>query len=96
MCTKRVIKPRVAKSAAQALQSLMRECAKAEKSSGDARRLMARWEVAEDEREGVLSQLIEMRFIDDSRFAEAYTREKINLSGWGVRKISMELINIYY
>lgn len=69
----------------------MRECAKAEKSSGDARRLMARWEVPIADRDEVLNALIGQRFIDDQRFAQAYTREKINLSGWGVRKISMEL-----
>ncbi|MFI3319325.1 MAG: regulatory protein RecX [Rikenellaceae bacterium] len=90
MCAK-IIKPRKPKSAEQALQSLMRECAKAEKSSGDARRLMARWEVPISDREEVLNALIGQRFIDDQRFAEAYTREKTNLSGWGVRKISMEL-----
>lgn len=43
------------------------------------------------ERRGVLEKLIESRFIDDRRYAEAYVREKANLSGWGVRKIAMQL-----
>jgi regulatory protein len=38
------------KSAEQALSSLMRLCARAERSSGDALRLMARWEVAQEQR----------------------------------------------
>ena len=79
------------KSAAQALQSLMRLCARAEKSSGDALRLMRGWGVPESEREGVLAKLIEQRFIDDRRYAEAYVREKSNLSGWGARKIAFQL-----
>ena len=79
------------KSAAQALQSLMRLCARAEKSSGDALRLMRGWGVAEAEREGVLNKLIEQRFIDDRRYAEAYIREKSNLAGWGARKIAFQL-----
>jgi regulatory protein len=52
---------------------------------------MQRWGVPEADREGVLNTLIENRFIDDSRYAEAYVREKSNLSGWGVRKIAMQL-----
>ena len=79
------------KSAAQALQSLMRLCARAEKSSGDALRLMRGWGVPEGEREGVLAKLIEQRFIDDKRYAEAYVREKSHLAGWGARKIAFQL-----
>lgn len=89
--TKQNCKERKPKTAAQALQSLMRLAARSEKSSGDAKRLMQRWGVPEADREGVLNTLIENRFIDDSRYAEAYVREKSNLSGWGVRKIAMQL-----
>ena len=75
------------KSPEQALASLMRLCSRAEKSSGDARRLMARWGVAVAERDGVLAKLIEMRFIDDSRFAAAYVRDRSRFGGWGTYKI---------
>ncbi|MFR9523167.1 MAG: regulatory protein RecX [Rikenellaceae bacterium] len=80
-----------AKSAEEALSSLMRQCARAEKSSGDAMRLMSRWGVEQQLRAGVLERLIGDKFIDDRRFAQAYVREKINLSGWGVRKIASSL-----
>lgn len=79
------------KSAAQALQSLMRLCSRAEKSSGDALRLMRGWGVPESEQRIVLNKLIEQRFIDDRRYAEAYTREKSHLTGWGARKIAFQL-----
>ncbi|MFI3285475.1 MAG: regulatory protein RecX [Rikenellaceae bacterium] len=79
------------KSAEEALRSLMHQCARAEKSSGDAMRLMARWGVPSEQRCGVLERLIAEKFIDDRRFAEAYVREKLNLSGWGVRKIASSL-----
>lgn len=79
------------KSAAEALSALMRLCSRAEKSSGDALRLMYRWGVPVSERQGVLAKLIEMRFIDDARYAEAYTREKSEISGWGARKIAQNL-----
>lgn len=69
----------------------MRLCSRAEKSSGDALRLMRGWGVPEGEREGVLAKLIEQRFIDDKRYAEAYVREKSNLAGWGAHKIAFQL-----
>lgn len=79
------------KSAEQALASLMRLCARSEKSSGDALRLMRTWEVTECERQGVLQKLVDQRFIDDRRYAEAYAREKSSLAGWGRRKIALQL-----
>ena len=79
------------KTAEQALNAIMRLCSKAEKSSGDALRLMYRWGVPIAERQGVLDKLVEMRFIDDARYAEAYTREKSQLAGWGARKIAQNL-----
>ena len=84
-------KVKVPKSAQQALSSLMRLCARAERSSGDAKRLMATWGVEESERAGVLQRLIKERFIDDERYAEAFVREKSRLSGWGEYKIRTAL-----
>ena len=98
MCAKEVEpfeerKPRERKpkSAEQALAALMRLCARSEKSSGDALRLMRTWEVPEGARQSVLQKLIDQRFIDDRRYAEAYTREKSSLAGWGKRKIALQL-----
>ena len=82
---------RKTKTAEQALNALMRLCSKAEKSSGDALRLMYTWGVPIAQRQGVLQKLIELRFIDDARYAEAYTREKSAIAGWGARKIAQHL-----
>ena len=89
--TERKPRERKPKTAQQALQSLMRLCARSEKSSGDALRLMSQWQVPQSERGAVLDKLLKDRFIDDSRYAEAYVREKSRLSGWGARKIAMQL-----
>ena len=83
------VKPK--KSAEQALTSLMRLCARAERSSGDAKRLMATWGVPEQDRAKVLRRLIAERFIDDERYAAAFVREKVSLSGWGEYKIRATL-----
>ena len=82
---------RKTKTAQQALQSLMRLASRSEKSTGDALRLMRTWGVPEAEQRGVLDRLIAERYIDNRRYAEAYTREKMNLAGWGERKIAMQL-----
>ena len=79
------------KTPQQALQSLMRMCARSEHSSGDALRLMKRWGVAEAEARKVLAKLQADRFIDDARYAEAFVRDKLNLSGWGAYKIKLSL-----
>lgn len=77
-----------AKTAEEAYASLARLCARAEKSSGDALRLMRRWEVPEPDRERVLRRLISEKFIDDARYAGAYVREKMRVGGWGAYKIA--------
>ena len=87
----KVGRTRRTKTADQALQSLMRECARSERSSGDALRLMKRWGVADEDAQKVLARLLSERFIDDSRYAEAFVRDKLNLSGWGAYKIKSAL-----
>lgn len=75
----------------QALAALMRLCARAERSAGDARRLMRGWGLAQSDAEAVLARLVGDRFIDDRRYAEAFVREKLRLSGWGAYKIHAAL-----
>lgn len=87
----KIVRTKRDKTPQQALQSLMRMCARSERSSGDALRLMKRWGVADDEARKVLSRLQAERFIDDVRYAEAFVRDKLNLSGWGAYKIKMSL-----
>lgn len=85
------LKPKRTKSPEQVLAALMRLCARAEKSEGDARRLMRGWGVAEGDAERVLARLVADRFIDDERYAGAFVREKLRLSGWGEYKIRAAL-----
>lgn len=80
-----------AKTPEQALAALMRLCARAEKSQDDARRLMRGWGLVEREGEQVLARLVRDRFIDDGRYAEAFVRDKLRLSGWGEYKIRTAL-----
>ena len=85
------LKKRRDKTPDEALAALMRLCARAEKSQEDARRLMRGWGLAERDAEGVLAKLVRDRFIDDARYAGAFVREKLRLSGWGEYKIRTAL-----
>ncbi|MCH5329642.1 MAG: RecX family transcriptional regulator [Alistipes sp.] len=79
------------KTPEQALASLMRMAARAEKSSGDALRLMRNWGVDTADQKRVLQKLVAMKFIDDSRYAAAFVRDKLRFSGWGAYKIKAAL-----
>ena len=85
------IRKKKVKTPEQALAALMRLCARAEKSQEDARRLMRGWGLAERDAKGVLAKLVRDRFIDDGRYAAAFVREKLRLSGWGEYKIRTAL-----
>lgn len=79
------------KSPEQALAALMRLCARAEKAESDARRLMRGWGLAPADAERIVARLVADRFIDDRRYADAFVREKMRLSGWGAYKIRTAL-----
>lgn len=70
---------------------MMNLCARSEKSTGDARRLLLRWGVEPTEHEKIIRKLESEKYIDDRRYAAAFVREKLNLSGWGIYKIKSAL-----
>ena len=74
------------------LERLQRQCARAEYCSLDVRRKALRaleGDAAAADR--VVESLLKDRFVDDARYAGAFTREKSSLSGWGARKIAYAL-----
>lgn len=85
------VKTKRTKTPEQALTALMRLAARAERSSGDALRLMRNWGVEPQEQRKVLQKLTEMKFIDDARYAQAFVRDKMRFSGWGAYKIRAAL-----
>lgn len=52
---------------------------------------MRGWGLTEEQIREVLARLVQERFIDDARYTEAFVREKLHLSGWGVYKIRAAL-----
>lgn len=45
-----------------------------------------------EEAEGIVSKLIEERYVDDSRYAMAFARDKASIAGWGEVKIRHMLL----
>ncbi|MCD8302428.1 MAG: RecX family transcriptional regulator [Prevotellaceae bacterium] len=68
-------------SKAAALCSASEQCA----SQIDAK--LEKWGLAPEARARIIARLVSERFIDESRFARAYSLDKFRFSGWGRVKI---------
>lgn len=66
-------------------------CAGAEQCSGDIRAKILKKGFPMEEAERMVSYLVKNKYIDDQRFARAYSVDKVRFSGWGRMKIRMGL-----
>lgn len=74
-------------SPAAALSRLQEMCARAEHCSSEIAAKLARWQIEPDVSRKIIDSLVDNRFVDDNRFAGAYTTDKLRFSGWGRYKI---------
>ena len=65
----------------------MAECSRREISSGQARKWLVKREIPETEIKHIIDSLVKDKYIDDARFAKAFTRDKLRFSKWGPEKI---------
>ena len=82
---KKTMKPQ---TALLRLESL---CAQSEQCTFDLRQKLARWGLSLSDSEKIIAQLVATRFVDDSRFAVAYCRDKYRFNRWGRVKIAYGL-----
>lgn len=75
-----------------ALARLEDLCARAEHSAGEIREKLRRWGIAASDGDKIIESLKSRRFVDDSRFAEAYVADKVKFARWGKRKIYQGLL----
>lgn len=75
----------------EALARAQTLCAAAEMCRYEIDQKLVRWGIGRQAREEILDALEDERFLDDSRFAAAYVRDKARYSRWGRRKIAMGL-----
>src|ERR1700712_929985 len=66
-------------------------CAYQERSQQEVRDKLYEWGLYPDAVENVIVHLIEGNFLNEERFANAYTRGKFNQKGWGRIKIKQGL-----
>lgn len=73
------------------LLKMMDLCARSEQSSGEIRLKLRAKGIPTEEADKIIARLTADRFIDDSRFARAFTNDKVRFALWGRRKIRMAL-----
>ena len=74
------------------LERLQRQCSKAEYCSSDVRRKALKAMEGDSEAASrIVEALVRERFVDDGRYAAAFSREKSSLQGWGTVKIRFML-----
>ena len=66
-------------------------CAYQERSQQEVRNKLYEWGLWPSAIENIISKLIEENYLNEERFAKAYTRGKFNQNGWGKIKIKMGL-----
>lgn len=76
----------------QALVRLEELCARSEHSSGELRTKLRQWRIAPADAEEIIESLTARRFVDDSRFARAFVRDKYRFARWGRIKIRLQLL----
>ena len=75
----------------EAYQRLASLCARAEHCEQDLLDKMRRWGLADSQQALVMGRLVEGRYVDNRRYAEAFVRDKMRYSKWGPRKIEQAL-----
>ena len=67
------------------------QCSKKEYCSADVLAKLRRWELPEKDIAEIMAFLVKNRFLDDTRIAEAYARDKFRFNRWGKLKIAQML-----
>lgn len=75
----------------EAIDKLRAICSKQEKAPADIVSLLKKWNVNSDDHQSVLNKLRAENFINDKRYAAAFTRDKIRFDHWGFVKIRLAL-----
>ena len=75
----------------QYLQKMMALCSNSEKCEYDIEQKLRKYNVPENDRKKILSDLQKHDFIDHTRYVEAFINDKLRFNHWGKRKIAYAL-----
>ena len=76
----------------QVLDKMAKYCAYQERCVKDVTEKLKAFELTKKEKDEILDYLIDNRFVNNTRFAQAFVKGKINQSGWGLNKIRFHLM----
>lgn len=76
----------------QVLDKMAKYCAYQERCVKDVTEKLKTFELTQKEKDEILDYLINNRFVNNTRFAQAFVKGKINQSGWGLNKIRFHLM----
>jgi regulatory protein len=66
-------------------------CGSQEQCTSHIREKLISWNVTDDDAERIIGLLKKEKFLDDSRFATFYVRDKFRFNGWGKIKLAVML-----
>ena len=78
-------------TADEIVYKLAAKCSTSEQCLSDVESKLAKYDLTEEERTRILRHLVEEKYIDDRRYAEAFVRDKYRFNKWGRIKIAQGL-----
>ena len=78
-------------SADEVLYKLAAKCSVSEQCLSDIEGKLAKYDLTDEEKTRILRHLVEEKYVDDQRYAEAYVRDKYRFNKWGRIKIAQGL-----
>ena len=78
-------------TADEILYKLAARCSTSEQCLSDIEAKLGRYDLTEEERTRILRHLVEEKYVDDRRYAEAFVRDKYRFNKWGRIKIAQGL-----
>ncbi|MBD1432252.1 RecX family transcriptional regulator [Sphingobacterium sp. DN00404] len=84
-------KPRKVSTPLEAKRKAESYCAYQERAQQEVRNKLYEWGLNHETVENIIAQLIEENFLNEERFAKAYTLGRFRMKGWGKIKIKQHL-----
>lgn len=78
-------------SPAETRKKLAAWCDRKERTHWEAREKLATWGVPHSERESLIAEMIEKNYINENRYAMAFTSDRFRFNCWGMEKIKQAL-----
>ena len=75
----------------EVLYKLAARCSVSEQCLSDIDTKLAKYDLTEEEKTRIVRHLVEEKYVDDGRYAEAFVRDKYRFNKWGRIKIAQGL-----